>query len=223
MTLQSSGPLTLAEIETEFGGAGEVRLNEYYAGGSYVPAGTSGDNGPIPSSGRIQISDFYGAADEVIISDPDIDFYITTGNGPQPDVFANADRARGYTRVWEDGDYSYGSASNGRFSDEGWGIDSVILIMDYRLVGGNDAYGFLINFSDDLWQNRFTFTLSGYAAGPDGLDSNNADTDSTVYVNHSGGAKNVRSLWWSFGGGYGPFINEWDAGTDIDVAVSREN
>ena len=60
MALPTSGTLTLADIQTEFGGSNPIGLSEYYAGGSYVPAGTSGTNGAVPSSGTISISDFYG-------------------------------------------------------------------------------------------------------------------------------------------------------------------
>lgn len=62
MTLQSSGPLKASEIQTEFGGSSPFRLSDYYAGGANVPAGTVGDGGPIPSSGTISFSDFYGAS-----------------------------------------------------------------------------------------------------------------------------------------------------------------
>lgn len=60
MTLPSSGPLTLADIQTEFGGSNPISLSEYYAGGAYVPAGTSGTYGAVPSSGTISIRNFYG-------------------------------------------------------------------------------------------------------------------------------------------------------------------
>ena len=63
MTLQSSGPLKASEIQAEFGGASPFRLSDYYAGGANVPEGTVGDGGPIPSSGTIKFSDFYGASD----------------------------------------------------------------------------------------------------------------------------------------------------------------
>jgi hypothetical protein len=54
--------LSLLMIQGEFGGpATDIAMNQYYAGGSYVPAGTSGDSGPIPSSGQISISQFYGS------------------------------------------------------------------------------------------------------------------------------------------------------------------
>lgn len=62
MALPPSGPLSLADIQTEFGGSNPISLSEYYAGGAYVPAGTSGTNGPVPTSGTISISNFYGTS-----------------------------------------------------------------------------------------------------------------------------------------------------------------
>lgn len=60
MPIPTSGPLTLAQIQTEFGGVNPIGINEYYAGGGLVPSGTSGINGPVPSSGTISFSIFYG-------------------------------------------------------------------------------------------------------------------------------------------------------------------
>jgi hypothetical protein len=62
MPLPSSGPLTLANIQTEFGGSNPISLSEYYAGGGLVPAGTSGTYGAVPSSGAISIRNFYGTS-----------------------------------------------------------------------------------------------------------------------------------------------------------------
>ena len=69
MTLPSSGILTLSDIQTEFGGVNPARLSEYYAGGAYVPSGTTGVNGPVPTSGTIAISDFYGTSASVYTFD----------------------------------------------------------------------------------------------------------------------------------------------------------
>ena len=60
MAIPSSGPLSFTTIQTEFGGANPIGLNEYYAGGAYVPAGTTGTNGAVPSSGALSINKFYG-------------------------------------------------------------------------------------------------------------------------------------------------------------------
>ena len=62
MALPTSGPISLNDIQTEFGGANPISLSEYYAGGFIVPAGTSGTNGAVPSSGQISLSNFYGTA-----------------------------------------------------------------------------------------------------------------------------------------------------------------
>lgn len=62
MALATSGTLTLADIQTEFGGSNPVGLNEYYAGGTYVPASTTGTYGAVPSSGQISIRNFYGTS-----------------------------------------------------------------------------------------------------------------------------------------------------------------
>lgn len=62
MPLPSSGPLTLADIQAEFGGTNPISLSEYYAGGANVPAGTTGTYGAVPSSGAISIRNFYGTS-----------------------------------------------------------------------------------------------------------------------------------------------------------------
>lgn len=59
MTLQSSGAISLADVQTEFGGANPIGINEYYSGGSYVLSGgytspftiTSGNKAPVYGSG----------------------------------------------------------------------------------------------------------------------------------------------------------------------------
>ena len=61
MPLPESGPLSLLNISDEYGGSTPDALGEYYAGGSYVPSGTEGINGPIPRSGALEIRDFYGS------------------------------------------------------------------------------------------------------------------------------------------------------------------
>lgn len=58
MALQSSGTITLAQIQTEFGGANPISLSEYYKGGSYVPSTAA--NSSIPTSGVITVANFYG-------------------------------------------------------------------------------------------------------------------------------------------------------------------
>jgi hypothetical protein len=68
MAIPSSGALSLQDIEDEFGGTGGISLSEYYAGGAYVDTGATGDGGPIPTSGTLAFSDFYGASNPLVIA-----------------------------------------------------------------------------------------------------------------------------------------------------------
>jgi len=76
VALPTSGTLTLADIQTEFGGSNPIGLSEYYAGGSYVPAGTSGTNGAVPSSGTISISNFYGTSAALDVQTVTVGVYV---------------------------------------------------------------------------------------------------------------------------------------------------
>ena len=49
MPLQSSGAISLSQIQTEFGGSNPISLNEYYSAAD-----------GIPSSGTISMNQFYG-------------------------------------------------------------------------------------------------------------------------------------------------------------------
>ena len=59
MALQSTGAISLANIQTEFTGSNPIGLNEYYRGGTYVVS-SAGNNINIPTSGTIAVSNFYG-------------------------------------------------------------------------------------------------------------------------------------------------------------------
>lgn len=76
MPIPSSGEITLSDnsvesvpgIQTEFGGENPASLSEYYAGGTYVPAGTSGTYGVVPSAGSpISFRSFYGTQFKFVI------------------------------------------------------------------------------------------------------------------------------------------------------------
>tara|TARA_R110002167_G_scaffold42834_2_gene129800 strand:+ start:299 stop:1063 length:765 start_codon:yes stop_codon:yes gene_type:complete len=68
MAIPSSGTLALSAIQTEFGGSNPISMSEYYAGGSNVPSGATGDSGSIPSSGAVAVSQFYGSTARVAIA-----------------------------------------------------------------------------------------------------------------------------------------------------------
>jgi len=57
MALPPSGPLSLSQIQTEFGGSNPISMSEYYRGGPFVTT----NNTNVPTSGTIAISNFYNA------------------------------------------------------------------------------------------------------------------------------------------------------------------
>lgn len=59
MTLPASGqPISLSQIQAEFGGVQPISLSEYYRGGPNV--GVTGTTTTIPSSGTISFDQFHG-------------------------------------------------------------------------------------------------------------------------------------------------------------------
>ena len=68
MALQTSGAISLAQVQSEFGGSHPISMSEYYQGGAYVPTTVSfgkdsSINSNIPASGVIRMSNFYGGRD----------------------------------------------------------------------------------------------------------------------------------------------------------------
>jgi hypothetical protein len=64
MALQGSGPISLLDIQGEFGGSNPIGLNEYYRGGAYTTTNNTG----VPTSGLIQLDDFYNAQNQYYLT-----------------------------------------------------------------------------------------------------------------------------------------------------------
>lgn len=69
MTLQSSGAISLLDIQNEFGGSNPISISEYY----------SADTG-VPASSTISFDDFYGTSDYTPISSVTITASPSSGN-----------------------------------------------------------------------------------------------------------------------------------------------
>lgn len=71
MPLQLTGEISLANIQTEFGGSNPISLSEYYSDGIYVPNSTIGYPGgvettiPVASQKTISLANFYGSANRI--------------------------------------------------------------------------------------------------------------------------------------------------------------
>lgn len=80
MTIHGPGtPIYASQIQAEFGGGNPFYISNYYAGGPFVPAGTTGYFGAIPASGNITLGHFYNATKLGAWIDPSN--ISNTGNG----------------------------------------------------------------------------------------------------------------------------------------------
>ena len=59
MAVPLTGPISLTDIQTEFGGESPISLTNYYKGGEYVLTTDYAPN--VPTSGKISLDDFRGA------------------------------------------------------------------------------------------------------------------------------------------------------------------
>jgi len=76
MALQSSGAISLANIQTEFGGSNPISMSEYYQAGTYVSEHSSS----VPVSGAIDMADFYSTekAVRLVVSSNTTNYNILT-------------------------------------------------------------------------------------------------------------------------------------------------
>lgn len=197
MALPTSGPLTLAQIQTEFGGSNPISLNEYYAGGANVPAGTSGTNGPVPSSGQIAISNFYGTAKSTRVT------LSYTFSSPTADASLNLSSIGGYSAGQSDitvtvnsGVYLYATStgSYGLNLSGGTTGDTLVLVNNGYIMGQGG------NGGSDYPPPTTASTPGGPALnlgfGMASCTINN--TNGSAYIGGGGGGGG-----WGWGGGGG--------------------
>jgi len=175
MAIQTSGAITLSDIQTEFGGSNPVSLSEYYAGGSYVPSGTSGTNGAVPTSGEIAVSDFYGTQAGITIT-------VTEGTGDNvyPTLHTGYGFHTPYALTNQGAGPNYGSVSPTTYA--GATIRAITrLTTKYQ---NDPSPGFYISLSGNRAQNFFTsVNVQGYGT----LLSSNATR--TVLTNNPAGTR----------------------------------
>jgi len=155
MTIPSSGPLTFSDIQTEFGGSNPIGINEYYAGGGLVPAGTTGTYGAVPSSGALSVQNFYGTSALIPIYIEEVfQTWLYTGNGSTNTITNNIDLSTKGGMTWLK---CRSTARNHSIVDSARGITKVIypeytsaqdtatnLVTAYNTTGfsiGTDASG----------------------------------------------------------------------------------
>ena len=221
MPLPSSGVLTLADIQGEFGGSNPASLSEYYAGGGLVPAGTTGTYGAVPSSGLITIQNFYGTSAAftfginssttnanlrtlainagwnqslplvAVISNS---VYITSTSTGTPALTVNGSFPGGVTLT--NNGFIIGKGGNG---GRGWGLDDV----SYPGGGGGTAIAVSVALT---FANNGTLAGGGGGGGGGGMQFANNGTcccPNYGYYGGGGGGGGASTFTPSSGGGGG--------------------
>jgi hypothetical protein len=132
MALQTSGPISLSNIQTEFGGSNPISMSEYYGAAAGIPA-----------SGAISMYNFYGTSSAFVTS-------ITNGNdqGGSPGTLS------GFAAAGALGNASgYGGAAVGTMASPTTGVipDSNGITWEFNAIGRIQGFGtmtFLIAFRD---------------------------------------------------------------------------
>lgn len=138
MAVTSSGQITINNLVAEFGGSAPHSLSEYYGGGSLVPAGA---NPNVPTSGEIEIGDFYGAVAATVLN---ITGNVNNYNIKSAVVAAGGDQNTPVILTISSG-VTVGSTSSSTpamKTDTGWGSGVTINITNNgSIVGGSGSGG----------------------------------------------------------------------------------
>lgn len=158
MVLQSSGAISLLDIQNEFGGTDPISISEYYRGGGLVPSTPPNAGVPVNSSPppTISLSDFYGASALVEYS---ISVLLLAGSGG---VYSDS----------ESGDVCGGSGAGG-------------LYIGTRDVQGGSNYTVTVGAGGDKLSNGSKSTFPGF---PVTYGGGKAYANGLEYSGSSGGS-----------------------------------
>lgn len=162
MALQSSGPISLANLAGEFGGSQPYSLSQFYRGGGRVP--DSAGNAAIATSGAIALGQFYNAANRVSIP-------ITISTN-QANYVLNTAKAAGYVAGTSDivltinsGVYVSANATNvyALEVDTSWAAGDTVTIVNNGFIVGRGGNGGAGAAASNGVQNN---GAAGSSAGP---------------------------------------------------------
>ena len=176
MTLPTSGALSLNDIKGEFGGPSSPSLGNYYAGGGYVPAGTSGTYGAVPNAGTISIQNFYGTSN----TPPFTPITNTYGAGSGSETVPTGATSLTITAYGTGGSGGYGydasGVGDGPFYGGGGGGSGALVVRTISVSSGD--YGGSVSW---------TVPAGGYGSGGN-TTATGSLTAGSISVSAGGGA-----------------------------------
>ena len=220
MTLQTSGPISIADISNEFTGDSRPNsLSEFYRRGPRVPDAL--DNLGIPISGTISVGDFYGGRGPLTLEWEIIGGGGGGGGGDDAPYQSNFRPAIALDGLGETGEQSYF-----RVLDFPNGLDQPSQLAFESVVnGGTGGISFDINEGTDPHPRGTDGEASFYGPGGLGGDGNlnGENAPSGSYGAAGGGAGGDRSGYGDAAGpsGRGGFAGQRTSGTTVVKPGSR--
>jgi len=198
MSIPLSGPVTLAQLQIEFGGTDPVSMDEYYRGGAFVPNTTR--NASIPTSGAINLEEFRGSSKTATVT------YAIIGGGGGGGAGRDDDGGAGY------GLYA---TSGGNSSISGTGVQTI------TAAGGSGGFSFAFVFSAPPSDGESTIYGPGGAGGATQQYGQSAPSTSYGAAGGGGGGDNPQTYDSSGNRGQGGFAGTYLTGT-IEVVYGTE-
>lgn len=154
MALQGSGPISLTDIQTEFGGSNPISLGEYYRDGLYVTS----NNINVAVTGAISLAQFYNATSQFS--------FTISSNYSTPQNLATLAIAAGWDGnaplvVTNDAIISSNTTSTPALTVGNNFPSGVTLINNGYIVGMGGAGG----VADDSFFSAFYYGTNGYPGG----------------------------------------------------------
>lgn len=202
MTLQTSGAISLSDIQTEFGGTNPISLNEYYRGGSNIPSSVT----DVPASGAIQLDDFYGtqsaliAATNVTVSTSDL-FLGPTSSASVDFTDSNGDHRIGISTI---------AAQNASSATTDFRVFRISIVVRDLVSGALGDFYTFNTWSTMCWSNTSTDTFTrNLFPDPTGEASNATYQGGYFYLNDTDGDPEIiSSTKTPFGSAQGPNVNK---------------
>lgn len=169
MALQSSGAISLADVQSQFGGTASTSISEYYG----VDAG-------VPASGQISLSNFYGRAAGLTPGPAKVTYSIPSAAGGVGEGFwrtaaswYNGTNRQGTVRFW-------GTVQGGPTKITGYSmyVDGVLVSTQAPYYGGPAFWSW--DFNRSVVRGSYAY-LSVYAWGAFGNDRVRSGTFNVGY------------------------------------------
>jgi len=203
MAITGSGQVSLADLQTEFGGSAPTQLSEYYRGGS---AGVPSSVSAVPTSGEIQFSDFYGtqaaliAATNVTVSTSDL-FLGPTSSASVDFTDSNGDHRISIQTI---------AAQNASSGTTDFRVFRITVNIQDLVSGSTSGYYTFNTWSTMCWSNTSTDTFTrNLFPDPTGEASDATYQGGRFYLNDTDGDPEIiTSTKTPFGSAQGPNVNK---------------